>query len=127
MRGMVRHFGVYRDPFICLKSRHGGDSMNEQVRATGAVVDFITQVKWADFPSDAVALGKRCIADGLGVILAGSTTRGSSILRDYIRTSDGGTEATVIGQQVFRASAKSAALANGASGHAMDFDDTQLS
>ena len=101
--------------------------MNEQVRATGAVVDFITQVKWRDFPSDAVALAKRCVTDGLGVILAGSTTRGSAILRDYIRTSDGGEQATVLGPQVFRTSARSAALANGASGHAMDFDDTQLS
>src|SRR5688572_25020553 len=101
--------------------------MNEQVRATRAVVDFITQVKWRDFPSDAVALAKRCVADGLGVILAGSTTRGSAILRDYIRTSDGGEQATVLGPQVFRTSARSAALANGASGHAMDFDDTQLS
>ena len=48
--------------------------MNEQIRATGAVVEFITQVKWQDFPSDAVALAKRCVTDGLGVILAGSTT-----------------------------------------------------
>ena len=101
--------------------------MSEHVRATGAVVDFITQVQWRDFPSDAVALAKRCATDGLGVILAGSTTRGSAILRDYIGTGDGAAEATVLGQQIFRTSARSAALANGASGHAMDFDDTQLS
>jgi 2-methylcitrate dehydratase PrpD len=101
--------------------------MNEQVRATEAVVDFITNAKWPDFPSDMVTLAKRCVTDGLGVILAGSTTRGSSILRDYIRNNDGRAEATVLGQQIFRTSARSAALANGAGGHAMDFDDTQLS
>ena len=101
--------------------------MNDQDRATAAVVEFITQAKWKDFPPDAVALAKRCAIDGLGVMLAGSTTRGSAILRDYIRTSDGSAEATVIGQQVFRTSTRSAALANGASGHAMDWDDTQLS
>ena len=101
--------------------------MNENVRATGAVVEFITQTRWPDFSSEAVALAKRCVIDGLGVILAGSTTRGSAILRDYIRTTDGSREATVLGQEPFRTSAGSAALANGASGHAMDFDDTQLS
>jgi 2-methylcitrate dehydratase PrpD len=101
--------------------------MNQQMRATGAVVDFIASVRWQDFPADAVAIAKRCVADGLGVILAGSTTRGSAILRDYIRTIDGGDESTVLGPQIFRASPRSAALANAASGHAMDFDDTQLS
>jgi 2-methylcitrate dehydratase PrpD len=101
--------------------------MTDQARATAAVVDFISAVKWQDFPPEAVALAKRCVIDGLGVILAGSTTRGSVILRDYIRTSEGGNEATVLGHQVFRTNARAAALANAASGHAMDFDDTQLS
>ena len=101
--------------------------MTNQARATGAVVDFITQARWPDFPPEAVALAKRCVIDGVGVMLAGSTTRGSGILRDYIRTSDETSEATVFAPEAFRTSAASAALANGASGHAMDFDDTQLS
>ena len=101
--------------------------LKDQVRETGAVVDFIADVKWQDFPPEAVSLAKRCVIDGLGVILAGSTTQGSAILRSYIQTSEGGEEATVLGQQVFRTNARAAALANAASGHAMDFDDTQLS
>jgi len=91
------------------------------------VVDFVTHTRWSDLPSDAVALAKRCLIDGLGVVLAGSTTRGSAILRDYIRSSNGSSEATVFGPEAFRCSIAAAALANGASGHAMDFDDTQLS
>ena len=101
--------------------------MNESVRATGAVVEFVTEARWRDFPSDAVALAKRCVIDGLGVMLAGSTTPGSAILRDYIRANGGSPEATVLAAEAFRTVARSAALANGASGHAMDFDDTQLS
>ena len=58
--------------------------MSEQARATGAVVDFISRARWPDFPAEAVALAKRCIIDGLGVMLAGSTTGGSTILRDYV-------------------------------------------
>src|SRR5262245_33586941 len=94
-------------------------------RATSAVVDFITNTRWADFPPEAVAMAKRCLIDGMGVILAGSTTRGSALLRDYLRTRDGRAEATVIAPEAFRSSVAGAALANGASGHALDFDDTQ--
>jgi 2-methylcitrate dehydratase PrpD len=101
--------------------------MTKDVRATAAVVDFITRTRWTDFPPDAIALAKRCVIDGIGVMLAGSTTRGSGIVRDYIRTSDEASEATVFAPDAFRTNASSAALANGASGHAMDFDDTQLS
>ncbi len=75
----------------------------------------------------AVAVARRCVIDPPGVVLAGSTTRGSRILRDSIRTSDESSESTVLAADAFRGSAASAALANGASGHAMDFDDTQLS
>jgi 2-methylcitrate dehydratase PrpD len=101
--------------------------MTNHVRATAAVGDFIAQTRWPDFPADAVALAKRCVIDGLGVTLAGSTTRGSGIVRDYIRTTDESPDATVFAPEAFRTSAAAAALANGASGHAMDFDDTQLS
>ena len=101
--------------------------MTSQVRATGAVVDFITQASFKDFPAEAVHLAKRCLIDGLGVILAGSTTRGSQILREYVQGTDATSEATVLGSAVFRAGPASAALLNGASGHGMDWDDTQLS
>src|SRR4051812_36671336 len=101
--------------------------MNEQRSVTEAVARFITTTHKQDIPADSVALTKRCVIDGLGVILAGSTTPGSAIVRDYIRTRDGVAEATVFGSEPFRTGAASAALANGASGHAMDWDDTQLS
>jgi 2-methylcitrate dehydratase PrpD len=101
--------------------------MSEQVRATAAVVDFITGAHWRDFPAEAIRLGKRCVIDGLGVMLAGSTTRGSGILRDFVRSSERTEEAMAFATHPFRTSAASAALLNGASGHALDFDDTQLS
>ena len=90
-------------------------------------MDFITQARLQEFPAGAIATGKRCVIDGLGVTLAGSTTRCSEILRDYVRRSDRSADAAVFGPDPFRASAASAALVNGASGHALDFDDTQLS
>jgi 2-methylcitrate dehydratase PrpD len=101
--------------------------MTEQVRATGAVVDFIVGTRWSEIPADVVDLSKRCMIDGLGVMLAGSTTPASNILRDYASATDGLAEATVLGPTPSRGSAASAALVNGTSGHAHDFDDTQLS
>ena len=56
--------------------------MGDQTHATRAVVDFITGARWPDFPSEAVTIGKRCIIDGLGVMLAGSEADASTILRD---------------------------------------------
>jgi 2-methylcitrate dehydratase PrpD len=100
--------------------------MGDQSHATGAVVDFITGARWTDFPSDAIDIGKRCIIDGLGVMLAGSATDASTILRDYTRRSTGTVQATAFGPEPFRTSAAAAALLNGTSGHALDFDDTQL-
>jgi 2-methylcitrate dehydratase PrpD len=65
--------------------------------------------------------------DGFGVVLAGSTVKGSEIVRDYVRSVGGRQEATAIGAGGFTTSAAQAALLNAASGHAMDYDDTQLS
>jgi 2-methylcitrate dehydratase PrpD len=97
------------------------------VRATSAVLDFIGRARWPEFPPEAVALAKRCVIDGLGVMLAGSTTRASTILREYTRASDSRADATAFAPEPFRTGAASAALLNGTSGHALDWDDTQLS
>ena len=101
--------------------------MTEQTRATSAVLDFVTGVDIRDFPADVIHIARRCVIDGLGVMLAGSTTEGSRILREYVREDMGAQESTAFGAGECRTRAASAALLNGASGHAMDFDDTQLS
>ncbi len=95
--------------------------------ATTAVLDFVESVRIDELPEDVIRLSKRCIIDGLGVVLAGSTTRGSEILRDYVGPDGGRPESTVFARNGFQTRTASAALLNGASGHAMDWDDTQLS
>lgn len=93
---------------------------------TKAVADFIQHASITTIPVRAVEEAKRCLIDGLGVVLAGATVRGSAIVREYVAGSRQA-EATVLGPTPTRVSASHAALANGASGHAMDYDDTQLS
>ena len=100
--------------------------MTEQTTASGAVVEFISRARLAEFPSDAIAIAKRCIIDGLGVLLAGSTQDAGRILSEHVQGSDPRTDATVFGPKPFKTGAAAAALVNGTSGHALDWDDTQL-
>jgi 2-methylcitrate dehydratase PrpD len=94
---------------------------------TAAVVDFIVHASLDRVPNQAVVEAKRCLIDGFGVVLAGATVAGSAIVREYVSACGGVRESTVFGPAKLLATAAQAALANGASGHAMDYDDTQLS
>jgi 2-methylcitrate dehydratase PrpD len=100
--------------------------MTEQACVTAAVVEFIGSSAFEHLPAEAVAIGKRCLIDALGVMLAGSTQDAGSILRAYVHEKPGRPEATAFGLTAFRTDAASAALLNGTSGHALDWDDTQL-
>ncbi len=93
---------------------------------TQEVVSFVHGTRYRDIPREVVRLAQGFVLDGLGVMLSGSTEKGSRILQAYVRRMGGKEEATVIGPR-FMAPAPKAALLNGASGHAMDYDDTQLS
>jgi 2-methylcitrate dehydratase PrpD len=95
--------------------------------ATAAVVEFILGARLDGFPDDVVFQGKRCVIDGIAVILAGSSSPASTILLRQIRAVGGAAESTVLGADTFSAPAALAARANALSGHALDFDDTQLS
>ncbi len=100
---------------------------NFPVGTTKAVVNFISNASFDRVPQKAVDEAKRCLIDGFGVVLAGSTVHGSAIVREHIKASGAQSGATILGPEKIIADAARAALANGASGHAMDYDDTQLS
>jgi 2-methylcitrate dehydratase PrpD len=101
---------------------------NFPLGVTKAIVDFITRTSLTDIPDRAITEAKRCLIDGFGVMLAGASTDGSAIVREYIKSAGSAArDASVLGHDRLSATAAHAALANGASGHAMDYDDTQLS
>ena len=100
--------------------------MADQDSATAAVVRFVVGARFAGFPAEAIAIAKRCIIDGLGVLLAGSTQPAGEIAHAHVEGADTRRDATVLGPKPFKTSAASAALVNGTSGHALDWDDTQL-
>ena len=95
--------------------------------ATVAVTDFILDTTIEDLPEPLLEEGRRCVTDGVGVILAGSIDTCSRIVQEQIAGQGGNPEASVLGPAGLRAPASLAARANGTAGHAPDFDDTQLS
>lgn len=93
---------------------------------TQEIASYVARARSRDIPADVVQLARGFILDGLGVALAGSTDKCSRIVQNQIRRAGGRGEATILGTSLLAPAGK-AALANGVSGHAMDYDDTQLS
>ena len=93
---------------------------------TKYVGTFVTQTKYHEIPADVIELGKKSILDGLGLALAGSRAESGAISRRYVEQAGvTGGSATIIGS-ARKTSPRFAALLNGISIHADDFDDTQL-
>jgi len=103
------------------------DGVNNVNKATEATVDFIVGAKLGSFPAAVIREGRRCLIDGCAVILAGCAAESSRIIRRELRQGAGRPEATVLGSDPMQAPARLAALANATAGHALDYDDTQLS
>mgnify|MGYP003579960365 CR=1 FL=1 len=93
---------------------------------TQEVAGYVAGARFRDIPGDVLQLARGFILDGLGVALAGSTDECSRIVQRHIRHAAGRGESSILGTGLC-APAPKAALANGVAGHAMDYDDTQLS
>jgi 2-methylcitrate dehydratase PrpD len=96
------------------------------VGLTQEVASYVARARYRDIPKDVIQLARGFILDGLGVALAGSTDECSRIVQAHIRRAGGRGEAAILGTTLTAPTPK-AALANGVAGHAMDYDDTQLS
>jgi len=94
---------------------------------TAEAARFIAQMTFDKLPAEAVRIGKRCILDGLAVILAGSRQQCTQIVRDFSLGNSQAAQSTGFANQPVKLPAMFAALVNGTAGHAMDWDDTQLS
>ncbi len=93
--------------------------------ATRALMRAVRGVRWSETPDDAREAARHCLLDFLGCALAGSREPLSRILVDEVAKSEGSGEAALIGRSE-RASRLTAALLNGAAGHALDFDDAHM-
>ena len=90
-----------------------------------AFVDFVLGLRLRSLPDTVVEAARLCLTDWIGAAIRGSTEPVAVAVDAVVAASGGAPQATVIGRGR-RTSALLAALANGAQGHALDFDDTHL-
>src|SRR4051794_16402237 len=82
-------------------------------------------VSYDTLPEEVRALARQCVLDYYGVALAGADDPLVAILLDELAEAGGNPQASLIGHSA-RLPALSAALVNGAMGHALDYDDVNL-
>ncbi len=97
----------------------------ETFAATRALANAVRGTRWDRIPDDAREVARHCLLDFLGVAVAGSREPIAEILVREIVNGERSSEASLIGRKE-RASRLTAALVNGACGHALDFDDTHI-
>jgi 2-methylcitrate dehydratase PrpD len=93
---------------------------------TREAAEFAAALRYEDLPADVLHIARRCVVDGLAVMLAGSAQPALDVLDRYITKIGGHGQARLAGHGALRAPAHLAALWHGLAGHAMDWDDTQL-
>lgn len=94
---------------------------------TTYLADTVSNFSSRDLSDTVTHRSKRTILDIIGVGVIGSQTEVSQAYRDFASVSDGfnkKSKAAIWGVQHLKSSAPMAAYLNGASCHAMDFDDT---
>jgi 2-methylcitrate dehydratase PrpD len=101
--------------------------MDHETRVTKEAAAFVADLKFQDLPDEALRIARRCILDGLGLMFAGSDQPCTNIVRRQSMGLGRVPEAIVLGSEALRLAAPLSALVNGTAGHAMDWDDTQLS
>ena len=100
--------------------------VSQENSLTGELAEFALSVDYASIPENVIQRAKEAIIDGIGVVISGYNSDSASLVRKYIEGLGLRGKATVAGDPA-RLPAEYAALANGVAGHALDFDDTQIS
>ena len=89
---------------------------------TETLAKWIVETSYEDIPPAAYDQAKKSILDYLGTTILGSTTKLGGMIVDYTQEQGGTPQARVIATDI-RTTSPNAAFANGAMGHADDYDD----
>src|SRR5712691_897451 len=92
---------------------------------TRTLAERAAAVSYEALPEPVRALARQCVLDYYGVALAGADDPLVAILLDEVSEAGGAAQAGIIGHKA-RLPVLSAALVNGAIGHALDYDDVNL-
>jgi 2-methylcitrate dehydratase PrpD len=93
---------------------------------TEYVAGFVVNTSYDAIPAEVIELGKKSILDGFGLALAGTKAESGPLCLGYLDTLGSTDGASVLIGTRRTAAPQLAALVNGVSIHADDFDDTQL-
>jgi 2-methylcitrate dehydratase PrpD len=89
---------------------------------TETLARWMSETTYEQIPTKAIEQAKKSLLDYLGTAVYGSTTQLGRIVLDFTEEQGGNPQARVIATKI-KTAATSAAFANGALGHAEDFDD----
>ena len=89
---------------------------------TERIAEYVVTANLEDFPPEGVHAARGAIIDCLGCMLAGHDEPLAGILEEFVRPANGAGVASVVGRG-FKTSSPDAALINGATAHALDYDD----
>jgi 2-methylcitrate dehydratase PrpD len=92
---------------------------------TRALARKSATLEYEDLPPKAHELARQCVLDYFGVALAGAGDELVRLLLEELTEAGGAPQASIIGHRT-RLPALSAALVNGAGGHALDYDDVNM-
>jgi len=102
-----------------------GESADGDLSATALLAQRGHAILPGSLPEEIAEVARHCLLDWLGVTLAGVEEPLSGILAREVVARDQATEAHILGTP-HTATALTAALVNGATSHALDFDDTNV-
>ena len=101
--------------------------MNTQSQLTKDAVSFFDNCSYSNFDKNLVKMSKRCFMDGLAVIIAGTEQPALQIMEKVFTRISYPNESRLLGKGSISMPVELTARWNGLAGHAMDWDDTQLS
>jgi len=97
------------------------------LKTTAEAAAFVEKVTFADIPSEAISIGRRCLLDGLGLFVSGSEEHSVDLLIEEAQQMGGRPDAYLLAQGETKVPAPMAARVLGTAGHAHDWDDSQVS
>lgn len=108
---------VTQEPTVAKSAR-----TRDAVTRTTRVAEFIAKSRIEDLPEEAITQAKLAILDTVGVTIAGIATSTGQAICQVANDAGGRPVSTIIGGGI-KADPAAAALVNGTTGHALDYDD----
>lgn len=110
-------------PAFAQQATMSGAAAMSDIKPAQAIAEFVTGFDLKNVPPAVIDKARIAFIDSIGVMIAGSHHEPTDLVCDMIKLEGSAPAATIVGRSL-RASPQLAALANGVSNHALDYDFT---